>query len=103
MFYKRLFETAPELKALFKGDMQQQGKRLMSMIGVAVGKLNDLPDWRRPCTTLAGVTPVTASSRKIMRRWAARCYGRSNRVSAPLLPTKSGRPGLRSMACSPTP
>jgi len=43
MFYKRLFETAPELKALFKGDMQQQGKRLMSMIGVAVGKLNDLP------------------------------------------------------------
>lgn len=43
MFYNRLFETAPELKALFKGDMQQQGKRLMSMIGVAVGKLDDLP------------------------------------------------------------
>jgi nitric oxide dioxygenase len=43
MFYNRLFETAPELKSLFKGDMQQQGKRLMSMIGVAVRKLNDLP------------------------------------------------------------
>jgi len=43
MFYKRLFETAPQLKPLFKGDMQQQGKRLMSMIGAAVRKLGDLP------------------------------------------------------------
>ncbi len=42
MFYKRLFETAPGLKPLFKGDMQQQGKRLMSMIAVAVRGLNDL-------------------------------------------------------------
>lgn len=43
MFYNRLFETAPGLKPLFKGDMQQQGKRLMSMIGGAVRKLDDLP------------------------------------------------------------
>ncbi len=43
MFYNRLFETAPDLKALFKGDMKQQGKRLMGMIGIAVSKLNDLP------------------------------------------------------------
>ena len=43
MFYNRLFEAAPKLKPLFKGDMQHQGKRLMSMIGVAVRKLNDLP------------------------------------------------------------
>ncbi len=43
MFYNRLFEIAPGLKPLFKGDMQQQGKRLMSMIGVAVRRLNDLP------------------------------------------------------------
>ena len=41
MFYGRLFDTAPELKLLFKGDMQQQGKRLMSMIALAVGKLDD--------------------------------------------------------------
>ena len=39
LFYSRLFETAPELKALFKTDMQQQGHRLMEMIDVAVGKL----------------------------------------------------------------
>ena len=42
MFYNRLFETAPGLKQLFKGDMQQQGKRLMSMIAAAVRGLNDL-------------------------------------------------------------
>ena len=42
MFYNRLFETAPGLKPLFKGDMQQQGKKLMSMIAAAVRGLNDL-------------------------------------------------------------
>lgn len=42
MFYNRLFEIAPGLKPLFKGDMQQQGKRLMSMIAAAVRGLNDL-------------------------------------------------------------
>ena len=39
MFYGRLFDSAPELKALFKGDMQQQGQRLMNMIDTAVGQL----------------------------------------------------------------
>lgn len=43
MFYNRLFESAPRLKQLFKGDIQQQGKRLMSMIEIAVSKLDDLP------------------------------------------------------------
>jgi len=42
MFYNRLFETAPGLKPLFKGDMKQQGKKLMSMIAAAVRGLNDL-------------------------------------------------------------
>ena len=39
MFYGRLFDSAPELKALFKGDMQQQGQRLMDMINTAVTAL----------------------------------------------------------------
>ncbi|MDA1023847.1 MAG: methyl-accepting chemotaxis protein [Proteobacteria bacterium] len=42
MFYNRLFELNPNLKALFKGDMQAQGKLLMNMIKVAVEGLNDL-------------------------------------------------------------
>ncbi len=43
LFYQRLFELDPSLAGLFKGDMQQQGKKLMQMIGAAVQGLNDLP------------------------------------------------------------
>jgi hemoglobin-like flavoprotein len=42
LFYANLFESDPTLKTLFKGDMTEQGKKLMNMISVAVGKLNDL-------------------------------------------------------------
>lgn len=42
LFYGKLFEIAPEVKPLFKSDMKEQGKKLMTMIGVAVKGLNDL-------------------------------------------------------------
>jgi hemoglobin-like flavoprotein len=42
LFYQRLFELDPELKGLFKTDIQQQGKKLMQMITVAVRGLSDL-------------------------------------------------------------
>ena len=42
LFYGKLFELDPNLKPLFKGDMQEQGKKLMTMITVAVNGLNDL-------------------------------------------------------------
>lgn len=42
LFYNNLFTADPALKPLFKGDMQAQGKKLMAMIGVAVGKLDQL-------------------------------------------------------------
>ena len=42
LFYQNLFEADPALKALFKEDMQQQGAKLMQMIGAAVGKMNEL-------------------------------------------------------------
>lgn len=43
LFYSNLFHHDPTLQALFKGNMEEQGRRLMQMIGVAVGKLGDLP------------------------------------------------------------
>lgn len=43
LFYSNLFTADPSLKPLFKGDMVAQGKKLMLMIGTAVGKLTDLP------------------------------------------------------------
>lgn len=42
IFYGRLFEIAPYFRPLFKGDMQEQGKKLMQMIGVAVANLDNL-------------------------------------------------------------
>jgi hemoglobin-like flavoprotein len=42
MFYDRLFELDPMLRPLFKGDMAEQGRKLMSMIGVAVANLGRL-------------------------------------------------------------
>jgi hemoglobin-like flavoprotein len=42
LFYQNLFSTDPSLKPLFKGNMEEQGKKLMQMIGTAVSKLNDL-------------------------------------------------------------
>jgi methyl-accepting chemotaxis protein len=42
MFYSRLFQLDPTIKDLFKGDMKEQGGRLMAMIATAVAGLNDL-------------------------------------------------------------
>jgi hemoglobin-like flavoprotein len=39
LFYSRLFTLEPSLKRLFKGDMQEQGRKLMQMISVAVNSL----------------------------------------------------------------
>ena len=43
MFYARLFTLDPTLRKLFKGDMQQQGVKLMQMMATAVHSLDDLP------------------------------------------------------------
>lgn len=42
LFYGRLFEIAPEVKPLFKGDMSLQGAKLMATLGRVVAGLNDL-------------------------------------------------------------
>jgi hemoglobin-like flavoprotein len=43
LFYAKLFELDPSLRPLFRGDLQNQGQRLMQMIGAAVGMLDDAP------------------------------------------------------------
>ena len=42
LFYGKLFELDPSLRSLFPDDMTEQKKKLMTMIGVAVGGLNNL-------------------------------------------------------------
>lgn len=42
IFYDRLFTLDPSLRPLFKGDMIEQGRKLMAMIGTAVASLDRL-------------------------------------------------------------
>jgi hemoglobin-like flavoprotein len=42
LFYNRLFELDPALRPLFSGDMQEQGRKLMQTLAVAVAGLDDL-------------------------------------------------------------
>jgi len=44
LFYARLFELDPSLRGLFHGDMAEQGRKLMQMIGLAVGGLDRLEE-----------------------------------------------------------
>lgn len=39
MFYEHLFAAEPGLRALFRGDMAEQGRKLMAMLAVAIHAL----------------------------------------------------------------
>ncbi|WP_413437937.1 globin family protein [Sulfuriferula sp. GW1] len=42
LFYTRLFELDPSLRSQFKGDMAEQGRKLMTMINTVVNNLDQL-------------------------------------------------------------
>jgi hemoglobin-like flavoprotein len=42
LFHARLFEIAPELRPLFRGDMAEQGRKLMSTLAIVVHGLTRL-------------------------------------------------------------
>jgi hemoglobin-like flavoprotein len=54
LFYNRLFETAPELKSLFKGDIAEQQRKLMATLKIAVDELDD-PERLIPIVQILGV------------------------------------------------
>ncbi len=41
LFYQRLFQVAPEVRPLFKGDMSDQQAKMMQILSMAVLDLND--------------------------------------------------------------
>ena len=53
LFYGRLFEIAPEVRPLFKGDMAEQGRKLMATLAVVIGSLHSLPTILPAVSTLA--------------------------------------------------
>ncbi|HZP85619.1 MAG TPA: globin family protein [Burkholderiales bacterium] len=44
LFYRNLFEAAPSLRRLFKGDIDTQADKLVTMIDFAVGQLTSLDE-----------------------------------------------------------
>jgi hemoglobin-like flavoprotein len=42
LFYARLFELDPSLRPMFRGDLHEQGRKLMTMIATAVASLERL-------------------------------------------------------------
>ncbi len=44
LFYQRLFVLDPDVRPMFKGDMKEQGKKLMKMLGVIVNSLTRLDE-----------------------------------------------------------
>ena len=42
LFYGRLFEIAPAVKPLLRGDMTEEGCKLMATLGVVVNRLGNL-------------------------------------------------------------
>ncbi len=42
LFYDKLFELDPEVRPLFKGNMQEQGQKLMATLNIAVNSIDKL-------------------------------------------------------------
>ena len=56
LLYGRLFEIAPAVRLLFKGDMAEQGRKLMATLCNVVNRLADLPSVLPAASVLAKVT-----------------------------------------------
>lgn len=52
LFYGRLFEQYPEVRPYFKGDIKEQGEKLMRMLNTAVTGLDDLEALLEPLKNL---------------------------------------------------
>jgi nitric oxide dioxygenase len=53
IFYDRLFEVAPGVKAMFPSDMTEQRKKLMATLAVVVNGLSNLPSVLPAASALA--------------------------------------------------
>jgi nitric oxide dioxygenase len=53
LFYDRLFEIAPQVKAMFPADMTEQRKKLIAMLAAVVSGLGDLPSILPAASALA--------------------------------------------------
>jgi hemoglobin-like flavoprotein len=98
LFYGRLFETAPETRALFPGDMDVQGQKLMTAIATVVNSLGEIEAVTPTVRDLAKRHVAYGCDRSITKSSAPPCCGHWNRASATASPPMSAQPGRRPMA-----
>ena len=103
LFYGRLFEIAPDVRRMFPEDLAEQKKKLMAMLGTAVGSLDRLdallPVVRALGERHAGLRRHRRAFRAGRRRAALDPgAGPGRRLHA----RGEGRPGPLSTACCPT-
>ena len=53
LFYNRLFEIAPQVRPLFRSSMSMQYRKVLSILGFAVSKLDRMDDLLEEVTKLA--------------------------------------------------
>lgn len=66
LFYARLFELDPDLELLFKGNLSEQGRKLMQMLALAVNSLDRL-EQLLPVVQSLGTTRQLWGSRQRLR------------------------------------
>ena len=82
LFYEQLFETTPELRALFIGNMEIQGQNLMAAIATVVNGLAEIEEIA-PAVCHLAKRHVAYGAQPEHSSWSVRrCYGRSSRGSA---------------------
>jgi nitric oxide dioxygenase len=103
IFYDRLFEVAPSVKAMFPADMTEQRKKLMATLAVVVNGLSNLESVLPAASALA-IRHVAYGAKAEHFRWsAAPCCGRWRRDWARPGRARWRPPGPRPMApCPPT-
>jgi hemoglobin-like flavoprotein len=80
LFYDRLFEIAPQTRAMFPDDMIEQRRKLMAMLAGVVKGLGNLAQFLPAASALAK-RHVSYSAKASTIRWSAsRCYGRWRRA-----------------------
>ena len=95
LFYGRLFQTAPETRALFRGDMDTQRRKLMSALATVVNSLGDF-DASSPSHAISqSVTSLMVSRPSIIRSSSPLCCGPWNRGSPTNSLSRCARLGKR--------
>jgi hypothetical protein len=82
MFYGRLFEIAPHLQALFRGDLAEQGRKLMATWRSWSMGYPDSTSSSRPRAPWPNATSPMGSSGIITARSVSRCCGPWSAASA---------------------